>query len=88
VVELLLVSLLAAGLYALPPSAYAIVLALGIATGMPHGATDLITERGGVSRPALIYYALGIALLGGLWMMAPSWALAAFLVLSMVHFCS
>lgn len=85
-VELLLVSLLAAGLYALPPSAYAIVLALGIATGMPHGATDLITERGGVSRPALLYYALGIALLGGLWMMAPSWALAAFLVLSMVHF--
>ena len=84
--ELLLVSLIAAGLYALPPSANAIILALGIATGMPHGATDLITERGGISRPALLYYALGIALLGCLWMMAPSWALAAFLVLSMVHF--
>lgn len=84
--ELVLVTLLAAGLFALPPSAHALILALGIATGMPHGATDLITEDGRISRPALAYYGVGILLLGLLWWWAPGWALGVFLVLSMLHF--
>ncbi len=84
--ELVLVTLLAAGLFALPPSAHALILALGIATGMPHGATDLITEDGRISRPALAYYGAGILLLGLLWWWAPGWALGVFLVLSMLHF--
>ena len=84
--ELALVSLLAAALYALPPSAHALILALGIATGMPHGATDLLTERGSISRLALLYYGVGILLLGALWWWAPAWALGVFLVLSMLHF--
>jgi Brp/Blh family beta-carotene 15,15'-monooxygenase len=86
VTELVLVTLLAAGLFALPPSAHALILALGIATGMPHGATDLITEDGRISRPALAYYGAGILLLGLLWWWAPGWALGVFLVLSMLHF--
>jgi len=86
VTELVLVTLLAAGLFALPPSAHALILALGIATGMPHGATDLITEDGRISRPALAYYGVGILLLGLLWWWAPGWALGVFLVLSMLHF--
>jgi Brp/Blh family beta-carotene 15,15'-monooxygenase len=86
VTELVLVSVLAAALWSLPASAHPLILALGIATGMPHGATDLITERGSISRGALAYYGLGIAVLGLLWWAAPGWALGAFLVLSMLHF--
>jgi len=53
---------------------------------MPHGATDLLTERGSISRRALLYYGVGILLLGALWWWAPAWALGVFLVLSMLHF--
>lgn len=84
--ELLLVALLGALLYALPATAHPLILALGIATGMPHGATDILTERGSISRPALGYYAASIVLLGALWFWAPSWALGVFLALSMLHF--
>ncbi len=84
--ELLLVALLGALLYALPATAHPLILALGIATGMPHGATDILTERGSVSRPALGYYGVSIVLLGALWFWAPSWALGVFLALSMLHF--
>ncbi|MFM6999183.1 MAG: Brp/Blh family beta-carotene 15,15'-dioxygenase [Bacteroidota bacterium] len=84
--ELLLVTLLGALLFALPASAHPLILALGIATGMPHGATDILTDRGGLSRPALGYYAVSILLLSALWFWSPSWALATFLTLSMLHF--
>lgn len=84
--ELLLVALLGALLYALPATAHPLILALGIATGMPHGATDILTERGSISRPALGYYGVSIVLLGALWFWAPSWALGVFLALSMLHF--
>lgn len=84
--ELVLVTLLAGGLYALPASAHALILALGVATGMPHGATDILTSNGSLSRPALAYYAVGILGLGLLWWWAPGWALGLFLVLSMLHF--
>ncbi len=63
-------------------------------TGIPHGAIDhLVAARLWGLRPtwpdqAKFYggYLVAMALYGGLWIMAPAWSLALFLVMTMYHF--
>jgi len=63
-------------------------------TGIPHGAIDhLVASRLWGLRPtwsdqAKFYggYLAAMALYGGLWIVAPAWSLAAFLIMTMYHF--
>ena len=79
---------------ALGPWAMAILFVAVVATGMPHGAIDhLVAARLWGLDPtwtdqAKFYggYLVAMALYGGLWIVAPAWSLALFLVMTMYHF--
>jgi Brp/Blh family beta-carotene 15,15'-monooxygenase len=73
---------------------FGILFVAVVATGMPHGAIDhLVAARLWGLQPtwfdqAKFYggYLMAMALYGGLWIIAPAWSLAVFLVMTMYHF--
>lgn len=79
---------------ALGPWAMTILFVAVVATGMPHGAIDhLVAARlWGLdwtwADQSKFYggYLAAMALYGGLWIVAPAWSLALFLVMTMYHF--
>lgn len=62
------------------------ILLIGLAVGMPHGATDLLGKNSRWNLAAALFYGVGIAVLLLFWLMWPGWTLALFLVVSIVHF--
>lgn len=78
----------------LGPWAFAVLFLAVTITGIPHGAIDhLVAARlWGLdhtwSDQAKFYggYLAAMALYGGLWLIAPAWSLAVFLVMTMYHF--
>lgn len=62
------------------------VLLIGIAVGMPHGATDLLDENGKVNYRAVVFYGICLLLLLLCWSIVPSAALGFFLLVSILHF--
>lgn len=62
------------------------VLLVGLAVGMPHGATDLLGEHGAWNIKAAVFYGFGISSLLILWWLWPGWTLGLFLLVSMMHF--
>ncbi len=62
------------------------ILFIGIAAGMPHGATDLLGESSPWNTRAALFYGLSIALLYLSWTFWPGFTLGLFLVVSIVHF--
>ena len=78
----------------LGPIAFAILMGAVILTGIPHGAVDhivaarlygLSSSWGDQARFYGFYLAM-MAVYGGLWLVAPAWCLAAFLLMTMYHF--
>jgi Brp/Blh family beta-carotene 15,15'-monooxygenase len=73
---------------------FGILFVAVVATGMPHGAIDhLVAARlWGLdqtwSDQSKFYggYLVAMLLYGGLWIIAPAWSLALFLVMTMYHF--
>jgi Brp/Blh family beta-carotene 15,15'-monooxygenase len=62
------------------------ILLIGLAVGMPHGATDLLGETTRWNLKAALFYGAGISVLLLFWLTWPGWTLGLFLVVSIVHF--
>ncbi len=62
------------------------ILLIGIAAGMPHGATDLLSSSSPFNKAAALFYGVNILALSALWFFWPGLTLGLFLVVSIIHF--
>jgi len=93
-VTLLTIAVGILGDLALGPWAMTVLFVAVVATGMPHGAIDhlVAAQLWGLdwtwADQSKFYggYLAAMTLYGGLWIVAPAWSLALFLIMTMYHF--